>query len=36
MWHEILDEAKDAAVTILALAILFGLVVGIGLFFHFT
>jgi hypothetical protein len=36
VWHEILKEAKDAGVTILALAILFGLAVGIGLFFHLT
>jgi hypothetical protein len=31
VWHEILEEAKP----ILAIAILFGLAVGIGLFFYF-
>jgi hypothetical protein len=33
---ELLEEAKYAAITILAVAILFGMSVGIALFFHFV
>jgi hypothetical protein len=33
---ELLEEAKYAAITILAVAVLFGMTVGIALFFHFV
>ena len=36
IWDELLEEAKDAALTILAVAILFGMSVGIALFFYFV
>jgi hypothetical protein len=36
VWHELLEQAKHAAIAILAVAILFGMSVGIALFFHFV
>jgi hypothetical protein len=32
VWHETLEEAKHAGIAILAVAILFGMSVGIALF----
>jgi hypothetical protein len=36
LWHELLEEAKYAAIPILAIGILLGMSVGIALFFHFV
>jgi hypothetical protein len=36
IWDELLEEAKYAALTIVAVAILFGVSVGIALFFYFV
>jgi hypothetical protein len=36
VWHEILEEAKHAGIVMLALVILFGMAVGIGLLFYFS
>jgi hypothetical protein len=36
VWPEILEEAKDAGIVMLAVVILFGMAVGIALFFYFV
>jgi hypothetical protein len=35
LWRELLKDAKDAGIAILALAMLFGLSVGVALIFHY-
>ena len=34
-WRELLESAKDAGIATLAIAILFGLSVGVALIFHY-
>ena len=35
LWQAILEDAKDVGIAILAIAILFGLSVGVALIFHY-
>jgi hypothetical protein len=35
LWREFLEDAKDAGIAILVVAVLFGLGVGIALIFHY-